>query len=174
MSDTIPGSNTIPPEPKAAPNFMWKLCNTTMKSQTSEGVLLASNSLLTEALTKMLDEINQAFVGDDNAPFSPEDDPNKFAGHDLEWYVKEMAYLAGKAGKKTDQKLGFAMTACQNDFSLQNTVMQSTSHTIDNASQEEKEQTDQDMTSLQSLITLASTGKGAADYAANLLQQTMG
>ena len=172
MSETKLGLHAVPPEPKAAPNFMWKLCNTTMKSQTSEGALLASNSLLAEALTKMVDEINKAFVGDDKAPFKPEDDPDKFAGHDLEWYVKEMAYLAGKAGKKTDEKLGFSMTVCQNDFSLRNTVMQSTSHTVDNASEEEKEQTEQDMTSLQSLITLASSGKGAADYAANLLQQT--
>ena len=173
MSDTTPAMHIIPPKPKAAPNFMWKLCDTTMKSQTSEGALLASNSLLAQAMTKMMDEIDKAFIGDDNAPFKPEDDPSKFAGHDLDWYVKEMAYLAGKAGKKTDPKLGSAMTACQYDFSLRNTLMQTTTNTVDNASKEAKEQTEQDMTNLQSLITLASTGKSAADYTANLLQQTM-
>jgi len=174
-------TNIVPPHPR---NFMWVLCNTTVKSQLSEGAELAANSVLGDALTQAMEKLNDAFLKGTNDPSHPEppvtDDIDQlrkdFAKGDLplDWIVKEMGYLASK-GSPTKQKplLGMEMTLCQYHYSSANTKMQTQGNTLNTDVQSESQQAQQDNTNLQSLITLASTGNAAATYAANLMQQTM-
>ncbi|WP_420422084.1 hypothetical protein [Simkania sp.] len=156
-------------------NYMWALCDTTMKAQLSTGQVLNSNALIANALSTLMDALSNAYVGDPNAPFTPDKDPTSgsIAGHTLTWYVDEMQYLAGQASSKTDQKLSFEMSFVQQTYSLTNTSMQENVNVLNNSTQAESQQTQQDNSALQGLITLASTGNGSATYAANLMQQTM-
>ena len=156
-------------------NYMWALCDTTMKAQLSTGQVMNSNALIANALSVLMDALSQAYVGDPNAPFTPDEDPTQgsISGHTLSWYVDEMQYLAGKAGKDTDQKLSFEMSFVQQTYSLTNTSTQDNVNVLNNSTQAESQQTQQDNSALQGLITLASTGNSSATYAANLMQQTM-
>ncbi len=165
--------------PKPPRNFMWVLCDTTVKSQLSEGALLAVNSLLGNALAKAMQNITKSFLqGDGNDPSTTTDSDQLKKDLDehpsLDWLVREMALLASQASSsKTDQKLGMEMTDIQLNYSEKNTQMQTSTNVLNEGTQSESQQAQQDNTNLQSLVTLASTGSGAATYAANLMQQTM-
>ena len=157
-------------------NYMWALCDTTMKAQLSTGQVLNSNALIANALSTLMDALSNAYVGTPDPNFKGVDPTAKgvnINGKTLTWYVQEMKYLAGQASSKTDQKLSFEMSLVQQTYSLTNTSMQENVNVLNNSTQAESQQTQQDNSALQGLITLASTGNGSATYAANLMQQTM-
>lgn len=169
--------NNLVPIATPKKNFMWTLCQTTMESQLSVGKVLAASSLLGNALAKMMNDLSYSFIHDGETE-DPMGTPTEgdVSDKSLGWLLKEMKYLANQTSgsdSSPDQKKGFEMSFVQQAYSLRNTSMQEETNTLNNGSQAESQQAQQDNSNLQSLVTLASTGNGAATYAANLMQQTM-
>jgi len=169
-----------PPKPKtdATQNYMWALCGATIQAQMASGHEMSADAFFANVLANVENLLSKAYFGTKDG-YSFTSDSNEFGGHSFEWYIQEMQDGAGAKGKsawdhgKDDNEQPQMLQLLQQEYSIQNTMMQEQVNVVNGAQQGASNQSQSDNSNLQSLATLASSGNTSASYLANLEQQTM-